>query len=308
MEKWCDFSPSMPMTNSFHNFVNTFRQSQNDYQLNTLHVDECALVYKQSINVILVDYCKTYHTDAIIFSLADTKDCNPSLTCCQLLKEMGIKLCFLWHDSHNPSTQRLREFYYDVSDLHIIYDHPFDGTLMDINPKPKEIKLFAPQDETLYYPDKQTIPISFIGSLRDPTRANLVNNLKRIYPDMVIAGGEREDGLTPESYARFIRKSKIGINYAYHPIGYWQIKGRAYEVIASKSLLLESVNQSLRQVFTPGYDYIEYFDSVDLVEKINFYLENEQERLKIATQGYNTHCSKYTPKDFWDKVLGRLFT
>lgn len=306
MEKWCDFSPSKSLTNSFHNFVNTFRQARPDYQLNTLHVDECFYVFHCNIDKVLIEYCLNYHTDLIIFSLADTKDCNPSLECCKILKEMGITLCFLWHDSHNPSNVRLREFYYNISDLHIIYDHPYDGKLMDAPPREKEIKLFAPQDLTLYFPDKQVIPVSFIGSLRDPYRRTLVSSLKRQFPEMVVAGGEREDSLSPEEYAVLIRTSKIGINYSFHPFGYWQIKGRAYEVIASKSLLLESASEPLKQIFRPEIDYIEYLDVLDLSEKIKYYLTHEEERVKVATEGYDNYIAHYTGKHFWDKILERL--
>jgi spore maturation protein CgeB len=40
--------------------------------------------------------------------------------------------------------------------------------------------------------------------------------------------------------------------------------------------------------------------------KINFYLDNEEERLRISTNGYEEYKKNYSSTVFWNTVLGSL--
>jgi len=303
MEKWCEASADSALSCTHHVFLRTFDLTQSNYRYNTLHIDECLAVYDSDINSVLLTYCYRYKPDIIIFSfLGGQPTYNPSVECCVALKNMGIYLCFLWHDS-NPFDFAFREKYYEVSNLHIIYDNAYKI----IQDKPKYLKLFVPiDDETLFYPDEQSIDVSFIGSLREQSRRMLIFETKRRVPSLMLAGGERESGLNAGVYAKLIRSSKISLNYSYHAFGYWQIKCRVYEVLSSHSMLLETANPATRQLFKPQVDYIEYENVDDLEEKIKYFLTHEDERLAIAQNGYNAFKASYTAKHFWDAVLNRI--
>ncbi len=305
MEKWCDGTPQLSFTNSFHNFVHTLVLAKPEYHINTIHSDECLSVYNKPIDEVLLNYCKSYRTDVIIFSFLGGMSCNPSLECCKELKNLGVQLAFLWHDS-NPIDIVYREQFYEIADLYIVYDNATSVFHDGRTPMPKEINLFAPQDSSLYYPDEQDIPISFIGSMRDANRARFFSIARVMEPRLFIAGGQREQDLTPERYADYIRRSKICVNYSFHPFGYWQIKGRVFESLASQNMLLESANNATRKLLKEGVEYVEYSDMEDFLAKAKYYLHNDGERIKIATAGHQAYLDKFHGNVFWNSIFDRL--
>jgi len=54
-EKYCDLNPDMKLTNSYHNFLNTFSESCPEYVFHTMHYDECSLVYGTHFDEIHFD-------------------------------------------------------------------------------------------------------------------------------------------------------------------------------------------------------------------------------------------------------------
>ena len=132
--------------------------------------------------------------------------------------------------------------------------------------------------------DGQDINMSFLGSKgqRYPERMKYLNYLEDNNIDILVAGGQRDGRLTPQKYADLIRRSKITINFPRACFGDDQLKGRVLEAMASKSLVFERKNKIISTIFEPGVHYVEYTSPQDLVEKYNYYLENEEERKQIA--------------------------
>jgi spore maturation protein CgeB len=164
----------------------------------------------------------------------------------------------------------------------------------------------VPRDKTLYFKQEQDIPASFIGSLRYNDRAIYCSYLQECLKDVLITGGQREKKFPPEDYASLIRRSKIGINFSASPAGFWQTKGRIFEILASGSMLVESANPSTRLLFEPNKEYIEFYSPEDLVEKVKYYMTHENERLAIAEAGYQAFQQKYTSKIFWDTIMNKI--
>ena len=136
--------------------------------------------------------------------------------------------------------------------------------------------------------------ISFLTELKDKIK-------------IFISGGQRTSKLSPYQYASMIRQSKIGINFALSQTGvYWQAKGRIFEYIASGALLLDSKNPSTSTFFRPGIDYIEFETAQDIIEMVEFYLKNDDARIKIASSGYQRFNELWTAKHYWDTMLDRL--
>ncbi|MFY0543720.1 glycosyltransferase family protein [Brevibacillus sp. H7] len=94
---------------------------------------------------------------------------------------------------------------------------------------------------------------------------------------------EMRDLLIGEKYAREINRSKIFItcNSIYkNPSPIY------YEVLACKTLLLAPSSKELKDLgFIPGVHFVK-INEHDFEEKAEYYLKNEEERLKIAEQGY----------------------
>lgn len=307
-EKWCDGSPLVGFTNSFHNIFNSFSQCKPEYNFNTIHIDESQVIYGTHIDQILLNYCKNYKVDIIIFSLIGGSPMNPTHDCYKKLKESGIILCFIWHDT-GPSwgLQTIAELG-ELADLHISWDFP---TSPFHNAYPKQdnhLFLWTPEDKNLFYkPATKDIPVSFMGSLngyRD--RIGYLNVIHDKCP-VRISGGQRQAKATPDQYAEIIRRSKIGINFSLSQTGvFYQAKGRIFEYTLSGGLLLENENPSTRAFFTPNVDYVEFTTPQDLLDKVLYYLSHEEERQKIADQGYKTVNEKWSTQRYWDIIFERI--
>jgi len=306
-EKYCDLNPDMKLTNSYHNFLNTFSKSCPKYIFHTMHYDESYLVYNKHIDDILTSYCEKWDIKIIIFILLGGSSVNPSNTTFKKLRDKGIYLCFHWPDT-GPGwgTETIKNLE-GLSDLHISWDNP-SSPFHDSFPFPKNhMHMWVPQDLSFYYPaENQDIDVSFAGSTRYRDRQYILSRAQKKYPALAICGGQREQNLSPETYAEIIRRSKISLNFSLSPAGFYQTKGRVFEILASKSMLLEFKNPSTPKFFQPNEDYVEFENEEDLVEKIKYYLSNPEERERIANNGYQKYHNNYTAKHFWHKIMNKI--
>ncbi len=306
--KWCDANPSLAHSNEFHNFFSTFSKCRPDFDYDTLHIDEAVSIYGSHIDKALIQYCSNYPVDIIIFSLIGLPHLNPSLETYDKLKKMGIYLVALWPDTGPSWGLQTIESLKEHVDLHVSYDNP-RSDYHDRYPKiDNHISLWTPEDDSLFHDrDDKVYDVTFMGTLnlyRD--RIDYLNIIKDRCP-ISISGGQRSAKLSPEQYASVIRKSKIGINFPISQTGvFYQAKGRIFEYTACKSLLMDMENPSTRDFFVPNKDYVEFVSPDDLINKINYYLKHEEERLKIAENGYNTFIQRYSAKIFWDTLIKEI--
>ncbi len=71
-------------------------------------------------------------------------------------------------------------------------------------------------------------------------------------------------------------------------------------------MLLEMKNPATPQLFEPGVDYIEFEQVSDLIEKIEYYLKNKEERKKIAAAGHKKYMENYTANHYWKAIFDRI--
>ncbi len=306
-EKYCDGNPSIGFTNSFHNLFNTFIQSKPDFNLITLHLDEAESIYGVHLDNILPNFCLVHNIKIINFSLMNGANGNPSLKCLRTLKEMGIYLCFHWPDAGNSfGSQTINELG-DIADLHLLWDNGLTYLNQPLIQGDRILRMWVPQDRTMYFPDNQLIPASFVGSTNGYyERQLLVQVLRQYFPEVEIRGGQRQESLSPYEYAKIIRSSKIGINFSNSLAQFWQIKGRVFEILASGSMLFEMNNPATESILISGYDYVTFDSTKSMVEKLRYYLEHDDERKKIAEQGLRTYNRYYTAQLFWDTIFARI--
>jgi hypothetical protein len=306
-EKYCDLNPDMKLTNSYHNFLNTFSRSCPEYVFHTMHYDESKLVYEKHIDEILPQYCSKWDIKIVIFILLGGSDTNPSLSTYSKLRDMGVYLCFHWPDTGPGWGTETIKSLSGYSDLHISWDNPRSRFHDNFKFPDNHINLWVPQDPTYFYKENvQDIEISFAGSSRYLDRQFFLHHAQKECPELLICGGQREANLSPELYAEVIRKSKIGLNFSLSPANFFQTKGRIFEILASCSMLLEFKNPSTSKLFTPNEDYVEFENERDLVNKIKYYVSHQEERCKIAMSGYKKYMENYTAEHFWKKIMSRI--
>ena len=110
-----------------------------------------------------------------------------------------------------------------------------------------------------------------------------------IIPNCINHGPAHSDLYAPVVY----RSSKINLNISLRSI----INGiplRAFEIMGSGGFLLTNYQAEFLNYFVPGEDF-DYFDSPeDMLNKINYYLNHEAERLQIAENGCRKIKEKHT--------------
>jgi len=304
-EKFCDGTPDLGLTNNFHNLFNSFSiDFGSQYNWNTIHLDEAQVVYGNHVDNFLVDYCKRWEINIIIYSLLGGSPLNPSLETLQKIKDLGVYQCAMWPDTGPDWGFRTVEAIGDKVNIHVSWDNPTFINEVDCFYAHNHIDLWVPQDISLFYPqDQQDLDVSFIGSPRYYDRQVVLQKLLSHGINLSIRGGQREEKLSAEGYASLIRRSKINLNFSLSPANFYQTKGRVFETLACRTLLLELKNPSTSRLFTPGYDYVEFSTMDELIGAIKYYSENHEERNKIAKQGYNTYKEKYSSKIFWEIIL-----
>lgn len=81
------------------------------------------------------------------------------------------------------------------------------------------------------------------------------------------------------------RQSKINLNISLRSIRSG-IPLRALDIMGNEGFLLSNYQQELAQYFVPDEEFVYYEDEQDLMDKAEYYLHHDQQREKIAHNGY----------------------
>lgn len=235
---------------------------------------------------------------------------HPNYSMLQAIRMFAkIPLITFWHDTCG---QNARNVYGNMItsdiDLHI----PLDSDSFTKHYAGVEfLRLQAPPDHNLFWsaPEKADIPLSFIGSSAGyrSIRKEYTEFLQESGVPVYFSGGQVADTTVSwEEYASILRRSKISLNFSQSIDGEHQMKARVLEVMYSGALLLESENEETRKFFTPGVHYVSFNSKLDLLDKVKYYLSHEDERLRIAENGYRRATTEYNATTFWTKIFDKL--
>lgn len=130
--------------------------------------------------------------------------------------------------------------------------------------------------------------IVFLGSSYTSRRHRLINFLELNYGKRFTHYGKHNalrDGLWGGDFRKAMFNSKIiiGDNFRNDIIGYWS--DRVYLTLACNAFFLTSYVTGLEKEFENEKHLVWYYDFAELKDKIDYYLENEEERKYIAQKG-----------------------
>ncbi|TCL54020.1 uncharacterized protein DUF3880 [Kineothrix alysoides] len=95
------------------------------------------------------------------------------------------------------------------------------------------------------------------------------------------------------------KNSKINLNMTLRSI-HTGIPLRAMDIMGCGGFLLTNYQEDFLNFFIPGEDYVYYTNEEDLLEKVAYYLEHEEERERIAWNGYNKVKKSHT---YYHRIL-----
>ena len=89
------------------------------------------------------------------------------------------------------------------------------------------------------------------------------------------------------------KRSKINLNISLRSIKSG-IPLRAFDIMGSGGFLLSNFQADFLDDFVPGEDFVYYESKEDLVNKIDYYLNHEEERIAIASNGHDKVAAGHT--------------
>ena len=114
----------------------------------------------------------------------------------------------------------------------------------------------------------------------------------------------------PEEWLKIYSASKIVLSTHYQdPEGrfpVYQASPRVFEILACGAFQLCDDQYDVFRLFQDGRDLVRFTDAEDLVNKVTYYLSQDRERRKIATQGRQTVLSHHTYRHRIREVLRHI--
>lgn len=166
-------------------------------------------------------------------------------------------------------------------------------------------KCLLPDD--IYYTS-----ICFARAITQMDRTMACNSLARKHKTRIYTY-EKPLGLIPEvevhngvDYMEEMPKvffnSKINLNISLRSI-FTGIPLRVFDVMGSGGFLMSNKQKDMDGLFLDGIDYVSFDSIEDLNDKAEYYLNHEDERIKISTHGYRKVCNYHTYKHRIEEIL-----
>ncbi|MEM4282391.1 MAG: glycosyltransferase [Candidatus Woesearchaeota archaeon] len=194
-------------------------------------------------------------------------------------------------------------------DYYFIYDERYAKQLKEINPNSYYLP-FGPDVDV----HREQIPlwmrsykydISFVGTAYS-NRQYLLEQISKKHSSLAIYGHGWSQA--SKQLKKFVNKkvpmgpalayvfneSKINLNI-YGPSQKFVVPNpRTFEIPASRNFQLATYHKSITRHFKPGKEIVLYRNEDELFELIDWYLDNDEEREKVAQAGYDRVLKEHT--------------
>lgn len=329
-ERFCDGHPNHGISNTEHNLFGSFESSKlGEYE--TLFVDEHWWTYGRRLDSYLLNNCAISKPDLVFISPLIGSDLNLTKETLTSLRKMKIPVAMIWWDTSYINRIEDADEWAPYVDLSVVVDRNDYKTKYP----EKYISLWCPQDTRVFknINAERDLDVVFIGSCEVYNHARRRAALGRLSAEGIgvyVGTGSRSERLEIERYANIYQRAKIVLNFPWtldsipHIVPY-QMKARVYEALCCGALLLEGSNPYTESYLTPGVDYVSYETDLakiakyslenqdpdwsterDIVKQVKYYLNNSEERIKIANQGCKTVTNTYNSETFWKSIFNKL--
>lgn len=214
-------------------------------------------------------------------------------------------VALMWYDSVNVGDQLSMERLSKLPLYHIAMDR---DNISQYIPSKQIIRLWFTTDEDVYKPDptvKKDIDVSFVGDVNYGQRLAFLNDMGTFGINICCPSISRK--LSVPECVKYWQRSKITLNFSHAKYAKAdQFKHRVCEVLQCGAFLLDSANGETAKLFDPMDDYVPFYSTEDLANKLKYYLSHEHERERIASAGYHTKSTKYSNKVFWEILQNKL--
>ena len=305
-------SPEYGLTNNMVNLIGSFKSANlGEYKHLFFSQDEGDINTPEELNDILLsedfDLAVVSPLGSMFPSLEVASFLRNKLMICWWDTLFGSFESFIGRDLHHEvdggivTTPSLSS--YSIYCSNVVFDYGNGEEYKNI------FGLSVPQDLTIYNSldnDKKDIDVSFMGAVKNE-RGPIIDLLKNNGINVYLSGGRgiKGDNLSFEDYANVIKRSKISLNFnwAYSSP---QRKGRIFEIAACGSFMLSNFPEALKgkagYYFEDG-KHFSSFNENDIVKKVEYWLNHNNEREQIAKAMHEVYKQKYAPSPWWNNIF-----
>jgi spore maturation protein CgeB len=148
--------------------------------------------------------------------------------------------------------------------------------------------------------------VSFVGSLH-ADREQYLKILKTKGILVNLSGTAKKRWVSYEEMMDIFATSKVNLNfsktYAYMKFG---IKGRIFKVCLAGGFLLTEYTPGIENFFKIGEEIVCFQSPEEMVDKINYYLNHDDERQAIAQAGWQRANKEYTAFHIMSRVFQEI--
>lgn len=244
--------------------------------------DVAARVGNPKRDDILIETCKKEEPDVLIFSKCNEIDVRVVLECNKITKTI------LWYMdplNYNFNQSLLNKIKHCHKTYCALWD-PYEAARQYGGDKVKFLQEGFDHIQNYPVETEYVYDTSFIGVLR-----NKRHDYHRAVGFSVISNAYGEE------HSKAVGQSKINLNFTEGGTS-----DRTYKVLASKGFLLTEPWPNMELDFIDGQDLVTFNNAEELKEKIDYYLNNEEERLRIAGSGHNA-VQKFSRLEWAKRIL-----
>ncbi len=258
---------------------------------------------KEAINKKIVKIARSYDPKLIFVNKGEL---IPKVVI-QEIKSKNNRIINLFPEYLNywKMARDLSSFY----DIFLVFDYPLLKRLNKIGRKNAYYLPFGAEIEKKE-DRKKIYDISFIGTWRK-SRENTLKKLSEfnlnIWGDsrwynsslkQFVKGGR----ISQQKMKDIIKKSKINLNIYFAGFKLDGAALRVFEVTGCGEFLLSEYKNSISKLYKLGKEVVCYRTIQEMKKKITYFLNNPEEREKIALWGYNRARKNHT----WEKRLNKI--
>jgi hypothetical protein len=113
--------------------------------------------------------------------------------------------------------------------------------------------------------------------------------------------------LSTQKMVELFNKSKINLNFVQcYDDGRPQLKARFFEVCMAGGFLLSEYFEGIEDFFKIDKEIVCFINFEEAIEKINYYLTHENERIAIANAGYRRAQRDHTQQERFIKIFNEI--
>src|SRR4030042_2036828 len=269
-----------------------------------------------------IEYIVKENEISIIFFMPDGSDYGLSIEFFRRLKNQTGAKNVLWVFDDEMIFDTLSKYYCQAFDAVVTCDYYATYSYRKLGVP--SLYYFSSYSKSDFHPVERSrdIDVSFVGDCTKSDRAEYINFLRERGIKVEVFGKGSGNGfVNKEGLSEIFSRTKINLNFTkvHSPSVYaWflednpiinlvrQNKGRPMEVAMTNSFCLSEYSPSLAVTFEIGTDMDVFYDKMDLLEKVQFYLMNEDIRVQMANSAYQKAVNVYEAGIFIPRLLESL--